>query len=145
MFKHLLFATDGSELSRLAIPRVTALAQSLSARLTGLIVSEPFYVFAATPLAIASTDENYRANCETQTEQCLDEVKHAVEAVGVRFDGLDVFAAQPYLTIINSAATQGCDLICMASHGLRAISALVIGSETVKVLTHSKIPFLVLR
>ena len=72
-------------------------------------------------------------------------VKQAAEAVGVSFDGLHVFAAQPYMTIINTAAAQGCDLICMASHGRRDVSALVLGSKTVKVLTHSKIPVLVLR
>jgi nucleotide-binding universal stress UspA family protein len=145
MFKHILFATDGSEPSRLAIPKVAALAQSLSAKLTGLIVSEPFYAFAATLLTITDTDENYRGNCETRAEQCLEEVRHVAQVAGVRFDGLHVFAAQPYQTIIDTAAAQGCDLICMASHGRRGVSALVLGSETVKVLTHSKIPVLVLR
>ena len=145
MFKHILFATDGSELSQLAIPKAAALAHSLSARLTGLIVFEPVYLLAANPLMMTVTEEEYRANCETRAAQCLDEVKQAAEAVGVPFEGLHVFAAQPYMTIINTAAAQGCDLICMASHGRRGVSALVLGSETVKVLTHSKIPVLVLR
>jgi len=34
---------------------------------------------------------------------------------------------------------------CMASHGRRGLSALVLGSETQKVLTHSTLPVLVLR
>jgi nucleotide-binding universal stress UspA family protein len=145
VFKHLLFATDGSELSRLAIPKVVALAQSLSARLTGLIVFEPLNVFAATPLTMLHSDETYRANCETRAAQCLHEVRQAAEALGVRFDGLHVFAAQPYVMIINTATAQGCDLICMTSHGRRGVAAVVLGSEAVKVLTHSKIPVLVLK
>ena len=72
MFKHIRFGTDGSELSQLAIPKAAALAQSLSARLTSLIVFEPFYVLAANPLMMTDTDEEYRANCETRAEQCLD-------------------------------------------------------------------------
>lgn len=145
MFKHILFATDGSELSLMATFKVVGLAQSLSARLTSLIVSEPFYILAANPLMTANTDEKYRATCEKRTAQCLDEVKAAAEAVDVRCDGMHVFASQPYLVIIDTANAQGCDLICMASHGRRGVSALVLGSETVKVLTHSKIPVLVLR
>ena len=82
MFKHNLFATDGSALSRLAIPKVAAIAQALSAKLTGVIVPEPFYVFAATPLTITDTDENCRGNCETRAEQCLEEVGH-VRRVGM--------------------------------------------------------------
>lgn len=145
MFRHILFATDGSELSQRAIPQVVGLATSLSAVLTGLLVSEPVDAFTANPLMTPGPDEEYRANCETRAEQCFDEVTQAADAVGVRFDRLHVFASQPYLAIINAAIAQGCDLICMASHGRRGMSALVIGSETVKVLTHSKIPVLVLR
>ena len=51
----------------------------------------------------------------------------------------------PYRAIIDTAKSKGCDLIVMASHGRHGISAIVLGSETVKVLTHSKIPVLVHR
>jgi nucleotide-binding universal stress UspA family protein len=51
----------------------------------------------------------------------------------------------PYLAIIDIAAKKSCDLIVMASHGRRGISAVVLGSETAKVLTHSSIPVLVVR
>jgi nucleotide-binding universal stress UspA family protein len=52
---------------------------------------------------------------------------------------------QPYLAIIETAVRKSCDLIVMASHGRRGISAMVLGSETTKVLTHSTIPVLVVR
>jgi nucleotide-binding universal stress UspA family protein len=50
-----------------------------------------------------------------------------------------------YQAIIDAASARTCDLIVMASHGRRGVSAVVLGSETVKVLTHSKIPVLVYR
>jgi nucleotide-binding universal stress UspA family protein len=145
MFKHILLPTDGSELSERVIPKVVALAQSMSARLTGLIVFEPFHVFAANPLMVTDTDEVYRVNCERRAAQCLETIKRPAEAAGVDFDGVHVYSTQPYHTIITTAAAHGCDLICMASHGRRGVSALVLGSETLKVLTHSKIPVLVWR
>ena len=145
MFKHILFPTDGSELSEQAIPKTVALAKSMSASVTGLTVSEPFHVFASEPMMVTDTEDVYRAHCEKRAAQYLDEIKKAAEAVGVAFTGLHVSAAQPYMTIISTAAAQGCDLICMASHGRRGVSALVLGSETVKVLTHSKLPVLVWR
>jgi nucleotide-binding universal stress UspA family protein len=145
MFKHILVPTDGSELSKQMIPKAVALAKSMSARVTGLTVSEPFHVFAANAEMVTDTEDVYRAHCEKRAVQYLDEIKKAAEAVGVAFTGLHVSAAQPYMTIISTTSAQGCDLICMASHGRRGVSALVLGSETVKVLTHSKLPVLVWR
>ena len=145
MFKHILVPTDGSELSEQVIPKAIALVRSMSARVTGLTVSDPFHVFAANPEMVTDTEDVYRAHCEKRAARYLDEIKKAAEAAGVAFTGLHVFAAQPYMTIISTASAQGCDLICMASHGRRGVSALVLGSETVKVLTHSKLPVLVWR
>ena len=145
MFKHILVPTDGSELSAAAIAKAVALAKSLSAKVTGLTVFAPFHVLAADPAMVTDTEEQYRAHCESRAAQYLDVIKTAADAAGVTFNGLHVFAPQPYVTIISTASDQGCDLICMASHGRRGMSALLLGSETVKVLTHSKAPVLVLR
>ena len=145
MFKHILFATDGSELSAQAIPKAAALAKSMSARLAAVTVSAPFHVFAADPVMVTDTEDVYRGHCEKRSAQYLNAVKKAADEVGVPFTGLHVYSAHPYTAILSTAAAQGCDLVCMASHGRRGVSALVLGSETVKVLTHSKIPVLVWR
>jgi nucleotide-binding universal stress UspA family protein len=145
MFKHILFSTDGSELSGKAIPKAVALAKSMSARLTGITASTPFHVFAADPGMVTDTEDVYRAHCEQRAARYLNDIKKSAEASGVAFDGLHVYSDQPYTAIISTASAQGCDLICMASHGRRGMSALVLGSETVKVLTHSKMPVLVWR
>ena len=145
MFNHILVPTDGSELSEQAASKAVALAKSLSARVTGLTVSEPFHVFAADPTMVTDTEDTYNAHCEKRATKYLDVIKKAAEAAGVPYAGKHAFSDQPYTTIISNASASDCDLICMASHGRRGISALVLGSETVKVLTHSKIPVLVLR
>ena len=145
MFKHILVPTDGSELSVPMIAKAVTLAKSMSARLSGLTISDPFHIFAANPEMVTDTEDVYRTHCDKRAAKYLDEIKKAAEAVGVAFTGLHVFAPQPYMAIISTASAQGCDLICMASHGRRGVSALVLGSETIKVLTHSKLPVLVWR
>jgi nucleotide-binding universal stress UspA family protein len=69
----------------------------------------------------------------------------AANSAGVPYNGVHVIEDQPYQAIIDTAKAQGCDLIFMASHGRKGVSALVLGSETTKVLTHSSIPTLVCR
>ena len=56
-----------------------------------------------------------------------------------------VFDDHPHTAIINNARKVKADLIVMASHGRRAVSALLLGSETQKVLSLTKIPVLVVR
>jgi nucleotide-binding universal stress UspA family protein len=145
MFKHILVPTDGSELSEEAAARAVALAKSISAKVTGLTVSERFHGLAFDPLIVTDNEDVYNAHCEERANKYLDAIRKAANAAGVPFSGTHVFSDQPYMTIISTASAHDCDLICMASHGRRGISALVLGSETIKVLTHSKIPVLVLR
>ena len=77
--------------------------------------------------------------------QRLAKVKEAANTAGVGCEVVHVEHEHPYRAIIDVANTRACDLIVMASHGRRGISAIVLGSETLKVLTHSAIPVLVYR
>ena len=78
-------------------------------------------------------------------EKALKQVTMAADAAGVPCETIREVHDQPYRAIIDAAHALSCDLIVMASHGRRGISALLLGSETVKVLTHSTIPVLVYR
>ena len=78
-------------------------------------------------------------------EQFLGVIKKAAEEAGVSCDTDYVTSNHPYEMIINAAEKKGCDLIMMASHGRRGVQGVLIGSETQKVLTHTKIPVLVVR
>ena len=104
-------------------------------------------VFSAAidPLTVTDTPEQYRKECDARAEKYLRMVKDAAEAAGVPFAAVHVVHDLPYEAIINTAHRQDCDLIFMASHGRKGMAALLIGSETMKVLTHSKIPVLVCR
>jgi nucleotide-binding universal stress UspA family protein len=145
MYRHILIPTDGSELSQHAIDYGMALAKSVNAKVTVLTVSTPFHLFAVEPGMVTDTVEQYEKRVANLTAKYLGVAKEAALAAGVSCETMHVEHAQPYQAIIETAARKSCDLIVMASHGRRGISAIVLGSETVKVLTHSTIPVLVFR
>lgn len=145
MHQHILIPTDGSELSQKAIDYGMALAKSVNAKVTVMTVSTPFYTLAVEPGMITDTPEQYGKRMATLAAKYLNVANEAALAAGVSCDTLHVEHDHPYLAIIETASQKSCDLIVMASHGRRGISAIVLGSETVKVLTHSTIPVLVFR
>ena len=145
MFKHILLPTDGSELSEAAIQKGVQFAKSINAHLTGFHVILPFHVFTVQTEMLEDTKEQYERQSKVQAEQFLGTIKKAAEKAGVRCDTEYVTSNHPYEMIIKAAEKRGCDLIMMASHGRRGVQGLLIGSETQKVLTHTKIPVLVFR
>lgn len=136
MFKHILLPTDGSELSRAAVKNGILFAKKLGARVTGLSVM---------PASHASIDEEKIAREALDAESYLSVITKTALEEKIECDTLMERSDSPYDTIIWVADKRGCDLIMMASHGRKGIGALLLGSETQKVLTHSKIPVLVYR
>ena len=145
MYTHILIPTEGSPLSVAAVKQGIALARSLNAKVTGLTVSAPFHTFALDPMMVSDTPETYKADCDARAEKLLGFVKSVAKAAGVQCAVEHVMTDHPYEAIIDTARDKGCDLIFMASHGRKGMSAVLLGSETVKVLTHSKTPVLVCR
>lgn len=145
MHRHILIPTDGSDLSLNAIDYGMALAKSVNAKVTVLTVSMPFHTFVVEPDTITDTPEDYGKRMAALAARYLKAAKEAAAAAGVSCETIHIEHEQPYLAIIETAAQKSCDLIVMASHGRRGIAAIVLGSETVKVLTHSTIPVLVVR
>ena len=145
MYKHILIPTDGSDLSRKAIEHGIALAKSIGASVVGITVSPTFHTFAVDPVIVTETPEQYRQNCEARAERYVGVVRDVARTAGVAYEGVHAIDDHPHQAIIATARDKQCDLICMASHGRKGVSALVLGSETTKVLTHSKIPVLVCR
>ncbi len=145
MFRHILIPTDGSALSQEAIEHGMRFAKSINAKVTAVSVTTPFQTYALDPDIATATPEEYERREARAAAKHLDAAKHAATAAGVSCKTVHVVHDQPYRAIIDTAAQLGCDLIFMASHGRRGIAAVVLGSETVKVLTHSTIPVLVLR
>ncbi len=145
MFKHILIPTDGSDLSRKAILYGVQLAKESGAKVTGLTVAEPYRVATMDTVLIPIDEGDYAEQSRLLSERAMEQVKMAADAAKVPCETVREINDQPYRAIIDSAHALGCDLIVMASHGRRGISALLLGSETAKVLTHSTIPVLVYR
>ena len=145
MYRHILVPTDGSELSNQAIEYAAALAKSVNAKLTVLTVTIPYYGFAVEPELVTIGFDAYQKNATKLAMHDLDIAKDIAMAAQVPCDVVYQEHPQPYQAIIDTAQNRGCDAIQMASHGRRGVSAMVLGSETLKVLTHSTIPVLVVR
>jgi nucleotide-binding universal stress UspA family protein len=145
MFKHILIPTDGSELSRSAITTGVAVAKACSARVTGITVVVPLADFGVGEFGSVADPEPYSRDSAANAKRALAVVSDAAAQTHVSAETVQLAHDKPWQAIIDTAASKGCDLIVMASHGRRGLDALVLGSETNKVLTHSKIPVLVTR
>lgn len=148
MFKHILLPTDGSPLSDKGVQRGITFAKQIKARVTTMHVVPQFRILAdeamlpsAAPLRKRLVDE-----AKAQGTRIVDKVAKRAKAAGVRCKCIIVPpGGLIYEKIIATARKEKCDLIFMSSHGRRGISGVLLGSETSKVLTHSKVPVLVVR
>jgi nucleotide-binding universal stress UspA family protein len=145
MYKHILIPTDGSELSKMALEEGVALAKALDARVTAVTVTTPFHIVTISPGMLTDTPEQYKEHVTALASQYLDVATNIAASAGVACDVVHIEHEHPYKAIIDTARNRGCDAIQMASHGRRGISAVLLGSETLKVLTHSTIPVIVCR
>jgi len=145
MFKHLLLPTDGSAASESAIRQAMEFAKATGARVTGFHAMPEFHTFTANPDMLEDTREQFEKDREQQAHKFLAWIEAAAREASVPCEVMYQPAEHPYEAIINFAGERGCDLIAMASHGRRGMKGLLMGSETQKVLTHSKIPVLVYR
>ena len=145
MFKHLLLPTDGSELSQEAVRKGLQFARESGARVTGVGVAPQFHVFTFDTTMLEDTGEQYLAESRTQADKNLAMLQRAADELGVACTTVVEVSDHPYEAIIRVAERSACDLILMASHGRRGMQGLLLGSETQKVLTHTKIPVLVYR
>lgn len=145
MFKSILIPTDGSEFCERAIEHGIALAKLMGARVVGVTVLAPLH--SGAPRGIVP--EHLKQIIHEQTEKIaadnLAGFTAAATASAVPFEAVKATDDHPWEAILRTARSHGCDLVVMASHGRRGISALVLGSETQKVLTHATMPVLVVK
>ncbi|MFN0302996.1 MAG: universal stress protein [Burkholderiales bacterium] len=148
MYSHILVATDGSKLSAKAIKAAINIAMPLGAKVTGFYAMPeyPAQVYAeGASFTGVVTPGQFLADQRAFATRILGELVRAAKKAGITADTVTVQNRSPYEAIIATANKKKCDLIVMASHGRRGLSSLLLGSETQKVLTHSKIPVLVVR
>ena len=145
MYDKILLPTDGSALAGKAVMHGIALAKKLGSEVMVLTVTPPFHTLTADAQMLEDTPETYLARTARKVEDILAAARNDAKAAGIGCEGIHAEHDHPYLAIIHAAETRGCGLIVMASHGRRGLSAFLLGSETMKVLTHCKLPVLVHR
>jgi nucleotide-binding universal stress UspA family protein len=145
MFRHILLPSDGSPLSEAAVRKGLQLAKVINSKVTGFCVL-PKVLHFIYDYEVGEEFKNLaEAAIRVEVNKSLLAIERAAKEVGVPCETAIEISDQPYEAITEAAEKRKCDLIVMASHGRRGVDALLIGSETQKVLTHTKIPVLVFR
>ena len=148
MYKRILIATDGSELAGRAVAHGLALAKEVKAPVTLVTVTQPWSAFDMAHKAREGNRDPMRQFEEiaaTSAKAILESAAQKAHIAGVACETVHATNQHPAEGIIATAEKNGCDLIVMASHGRRAVGRLLLGSQAVEVLSHSKVPALVVR
>jgi nucleotide-binding universal stress UspA family protein len=144
MYKHLLIATDGSELAGKAVATGLQLAKALGAKATAVTVTEAWATMVPGEGAFVFPVEEYERAAARNAARILADVAARAQELGVPCETVHV-TEFPAEGIILTAKDKGCDLIVMASHGRRGLSRVLLGSQAVRVLTHATVPVLICR
>jgi len=148
MFKHILIPTDGSRLSLKGVKAGVRLAKALRARVTGVYVIPPFMPVAYGDAAVyvpSISPQEYRRHSEAAARKALAAVEAEAKKARVRCRTKFVTSARTFEGVLKVARSEKCDAISMASHGRGGLTGALLGSETMRVLSHSKLPVLVTR
>lgn len=145
MYKHILIATDGSDLAKKALTQALALTKALGSQLTIVTVTEPWEAVVIGEASIVLPPADYDKAVAAQAEQILAVAKQTASDAGVTCHGIHVQNRNPGEGVVQIAKDRGCDLIVMASHGRRGLTRLLLGSVANEVVTHSEVPVLIVR
>lgn len=147
MYKNILVPIDGSALSRSAAREAVAFAKAQGAKVVGFYVAPAYQpnVYADFVPASFVSPREYDELAKKTADKYLSVVEKAAQAAGVSCTCAHAMSDLPYEEIIKAAQRHKCDLIFMASHGRSGIARLLLGSQTSKVLAHTKVPVLVHR
>jgi nucleotide-binding universal stress UspA family protein len=146
MYRHILIPTDGTELAHGAVLHGLSLAKAIGAKVTALTVEASFNVYdvpSSKVILMSDAFTEYVKHAKEHATAILDRVADAAKAAGVQCETMQAIHDHPFQAIVSTAKEKGCDLIVMASHGRSGIAAVLLGSVTAKVLTHTTIPVLV--
>jgi nucleotide-binding universal stress UspA family protein len=145
MYKHILIATDGSDLAARALAQGLSLAKALASKVTVATVTEPWGAQVVGEAAIAFPFEQYEKAVSANAVEILSKASEAASKAGVSCTTVHIKERHPAEGILEAAKERTCDLIVMASHGRRGLSRLFLGSQAHNVITHSTIPVLICR
>jgi nucleotide-binding universal stress UspA family protein len=143
MYKHILIATDGSELAQKAVHQGLDLAKQLGAAVTVVIVTAPWPIAEAGGVMVTAPIKEYETAVAQEANQVLAPIRDLAAKLGVACNTVHLADQYPAEGILEQAKAKGCDLIVMASHGRRGLAKLVLGSQATRVLAYSTIPVLI--
>ncbi|MCD7060862.1 universal stress protein [Pelagibacterium xiamenense] len=144
MYKHILIATDGSDLANKGLKHGLSLAQAIGAKVLIVSVTDVWsssLISAASPAAI----EDYQAAMNASVEQVLADAAVEAKTAGIQYQTKHVQNRYPADAIVEAAQDMGCDLIVISSHGRRGVRKMLLGSQTSEVLASTTMPVLVVR
>ncbi len=147
MYK-ILLPIDGSDFSQKAVKQCIALAKGLNAKVIGLHIIPEFHLGMEGGLLVptgASVKKRVEEESKARAQEILASVAEEAKGAGLECECIVAMNDTIYEEIIKTAEKANCDMITMASHGHAGITSLLLGSETAKVLTHTKLPVLILR
>lgn len=146
MYKRLLIATDGSDLSERATEHGVELAKALGASVVAFHAAPSFRLYAGSLADVTNAlEEEYRHSSAERAQVCLGRVEKACKEAGVDCHTHYMYGEPVHQSILDAVEEHKCDLVVMASHGRGSIGSLLLGSVTQKVLVHAKVPVLVVR
>lgn len=145
MYKHILIATDGSEIAAKAVGQGLALARALDAKVLVITVTEPWRAVVAGEMALTFPIDEYEKQAASSAATILAGAVEMARKLGIACETMHVKERYPAEGIVETAKERGCDLIVMASHGRRGLSRMLLGSQATNVVTHSEIPVLICR
>lgn len=146
MFKNILIPTDGTEPSQRAVKAGVALAKLHGGRVTGIHVIPDYHLLIAYEGAFDPvTEERIEEEAKARADAYLEHIRETATAAGVECSTVCETSDHPYDAILRACDANACDLILMTSHGRKGLAAVLLGSETRKVLTHAKVPVLIMR
>ena len=145
MFKHVLIATDGSDLAAKAVTQGLSLAKALAAQVSVVTVTEPWVTQVTGEAVFGFPSAEYERVMAANAAQILSKAGEAAKEAGLSCATIHVKERHPAEGILETAKARTCDLIVMASHGRRGLTRVLLGSQAHNVVTHSTIPVLICR
>lgn len=148
MYKHLLAATDGSDLAGKAVLHAAQLARECEAKLTIVVVTDSWPVLEVAQKAVErKTDAiaEFEQHASSWAEGVLANAVRSAEGAGVRAQTMHVADARPAQGILDAAEKLGCDAIVMSTHGRRGLRRMVLGSQAADVIADAKVPVIVVK
>jgi nucleotide-binding universal stress UspA family protein len=145
MYKNILLAIDGSDLSEIAQSHAMALAKAFGSHVVAVHATPPWSSLVVGDAVVMYPPADYEQTMEKSAQKLLAKTADAFKAAGVTVETVHTSDPQAHKAIVDTAKAKGCDLIVMGSHGRHGIAGLMLGSVATKTVTHAHIPVLICR